>query len=65
MPRHIERRPSFTLRLSRPARERVEERALAAGIVKGNGEPNIGETLRQMLEYADRHMPETWLKASP
>lgn len=57
MPRPGPRRPLVALKLADEVIERIDALALAAGRVKGNGDPNRSEQIRVMLAYAEQHMP--------
>jgi hypothetical protein len=38
----------------------IDQRALAEGLVKGDGQPNRSEMIRIALAYAAAHMPKGW-----
>jgi hypothetical protein len=61
MPRPGPRRPNTTLRIEDELGDRIDERAIAEGLVKAkDGTANRSEMIRILAAYALETMPKGW-----
>lgn len=60
MTRSSERRPATALRLGEDVLERIDNRAIAEGLLKGNGDPNRSELIRLFIDFGEQFMPPDW-----
>ncbi len=60
MTRSTERRPATALRLGEDVLAKIDRRAIAEGLLKGNGDPNRSELIRLYIDFGEQFMPPDW-----